>query len=84
MRGIEVMMQLGEIAPVADYLDKDRLIKYVATSSGIPATVLASDEEVAQLRQQQAEQAQAQAEQQQAMLEAEQLQKAAPMVKAVS
>ena len=76
-------MQVNEIAPVMDYLDSDRLVKYLVDITGIPAQVIRSDAQVAEIREAQAEQQAAQAQQQQQMMAAEQMQKAAPMVKAV-
>ena len=83
LRGFEVLMQVNEIAPVMDYLDSDRLVKYLVDITGIPAQVIRSDAEVAEIREAQAEAEAAQAQQQQQMMAAEQMQKAAPMVKAV-
>ncbi len=83
LRGFEVLMQVNEIAPVMDYLDSDRLVKYLVDITGIPAQVIRSDAQVAEIREAQAEAEAAQAQQQQQMMAAEQMQKAAPMVKAV-
>ena len=83
LRGFEVMMQVSEIAPVMDYLDSDRLVKYLVETTGIPARVIRSDEEVARLRrEQQQQQQQAQQMQAQQML-SEQARNVAPLVKAV-
>jgi hypothetical protein len=38
LRGFEVMMQIAEVAPVMDYLDSDKLVKYLVDTTGIPAT----------------------------------------------
>ena len=84
LRGFEVMMQIAEVAPVMDYLDSDKLVKYLVDTTGIPATVIRSDEEVARLRRQAQAQQQAQAEGEAGMLEAEALGNAAPMVKALA
>tara|TARA_R110000851_G_scaffold71817_4_gene159558 strand:- start:481 stop:1194 length:714 start_codon:yes stop_codon:yes gene_type:complete len=83
LRGFEVLMQVNEIAPVTDYLDTDKLVKYLVEVTGIPARVVRSDSEVAEMREQQQEQAAQQQEQQQQMMTAETLGAAAPMVKAV-
>ena len=50
LRGFEVMMQVAEIAPVMDYLDSDKLVQYLVEVTGLPARVIRSDEEVAQIR----------------------------------
>ena len=84
LRGFEVMMQIAEVAPVMDYLDSDNLVKYLVDTTGIPATVIRSDEEVARLRRQQQQQQQVVAEAETEMMQAEALGNAAPMVKALS
>jgi len=83
LRGFEVLMQVNEIAPVLDYLDTDKLVKYLVEVTGIPARVVRSDAEVVEMREAQQEQAVQQQEQQQQMMTAETLGAAAPMVKAV-
>jgi len=83
LRGFEVMMQVAEIAPVMDYLDTDKLVKYLVEVTGIPARVVRSDQEVAEMREeQQAQQAQ-QMQMQQQTQTAEAMGAAAPMIKAV-
>jgi hypothetical protein len=83
LRGFEVMMQVAEIAPVMDYLDTDKLVKYLVEVTGIPARVVRSDQEVEEMReQQQAQQAQQMQLDQQTQT-AEAMGAAAPMVKAV-
>jgi hypothetical protein len=83
LRGFEVMMQVAEIAPVMDYLDSDKLVQYLVDVTGLPARVIRSDEEVAQMRRQQAQAAEQQAAMQQQMMQAEQANQVAPLVKAV-
>jgi hypothetical protein len=84
MRGLEVLLQVGQVAPVQDYIDSDKLIKYLVDTTGIPASVIRSDEEVAQIRRQQQQQQEQQGQQQQQMEIAQQAQMVAPLVKAVS
>tara|TARA_Y100000287_G_C14220441_1_gene355971 strand:- start:1099 stop:1950 length:852 start_codon:yes stop_codon:yes gene_type:complete len=84
MRGLEVMMQMGEIAPVGDYIDTDGLIKYIAEVTGMPAKILRSEEEVAELQEQKQAQAAQQAQQQDQMVEAQNVQAAAPMMKVLA
>tara|TARA_R100001086_G_scaffold34927_2_gene15798 strand:+ start:820 stop:2442 length:1623 start_codon:yes stop_codon:yes gene_type:complete len=81
MRGLEIMTQVGEMAPVADYIDTDGLVKYIAETTGMPAKILRSVEEVAEIREQQQQQAAMQAQQQEQMVEAQNMQSAAPMMK---
>ena len=77
------MMQVAEIAPVMDYLDTDKLVKYLVEVTGIPARVVRSDQEVEEMREQkQAQQAQQMQLDQQTQT-AEAMGAAAPMVKAV-
>jgi hypothetical protein len=52
--------------------------------TGIPARVIRSQDEVAEIREQQAQAAQAQAQQQEQMMDAEMANQLAPMVKAVA
>jgi len=82
LRGFEVMMQVGEIAPVMDYLDPDKLVQYLVEVTGIPARVIRSDQEVAELREEQAEQQAQQQQIEQQMMSAEAAGKIAPLVKA--
>ena len=84
MRGLEIMLQLAEVAPVMDYLDENGLVKYLIDVAGIPARVIRSDDEVANIRKEQAEQAQLMADQQQQAQSAETMQKSAPMIKALA
>jgi hypothetical protein len=83
LRGFEVMMQVAEVAPVMDYLDSDKLVKYLVDTTGIPATVIRSDEEVARMRRQAQQQQQQQAEAETQMMQAQALGEAAPMVRAL-
>ena len=77
------MMHVAEIAPVMDYLDSDKLVQYLVEVTGLPARVIRSDEEVAQMRRQQAQAAEQQAAMEQQMMQAEQANQVAPLVKAV-
>lgn len=83
MRGMEIMLQIGQVAPVTDFLDADGLVRYIAETTGIPATVLRSDEQVAEVRRQQAQAQAQQAQMAQAMQMAEAGGAVAPLVKAV-
>jgi hypothetical protein len=83
LRGFEVMMQVAEVAPVMDYLDSDKLVKYLVDTTGIPATVIRSDEEVARMRRQAQQQQEQQAEAETQMMQAQALGEAAPMVRAL-
>jgi hypothetical protein len=84
LRGFEVLTQIGEVAPVQDYLDPDKLVQYLVEVTGMPARVIRSNEEIARIRRQQAEQAQVMAQQEQDMMQAQQAQQVAPLVKAIN
>lgn len=83
MRGLEVLMQTAEFAPVTDYIDRDGLVKYLVNATGMPASVINSAEQVAQLRRQQAQAQQQAAQQQLAAQTAENAGAVAPFIKAV-
>ena len=81
VRGLELFTQIGQIAPVQDYIDENGLVKQIISLLGLPAKMIKSDAQVQQVREQRAA-AQAQAMQmQQAMQEAQMAKDAAPMVK---
>ena len=81
VRGLELFTQIGQIAPVQDYIDENGLVKNIINLLGLPAKMIKSDAQVMQVREQRAA-AQAQAMQmQQAMQEAQIAKDAAPMVK---
>ena len=81
IRGLELFTQIGQIAPVQDYIDENGLVKNIINLLGLPAKMIKSDAQVQQVREQRAA-AQAQAMQmQQAMQEAQMAKDAAPMVK---
>ena len=81
VRGLELFTQIGQIAPVQDYIDENGLVKNIINLLGLPAKMIKSDAQVQQVREQRAA-AQAQAMQmQQAMQEAQIAKDAAPMVK---
>lgn len=84
MRGLELFGSIGQMAPVQDYLDENGLVKEIIKILGLPAKIIKSDSQVAQLRQ---ERAAAQAQQQQmmqAMQESQVAKNAAPMVNAIN
>jgi hypothetical protein len=81
VRGLELFTQIGQIAPVQDYIDENGLVKQIISLLGLPAKMIKSDAQVQMMREQRAA-AQAQAMQmQQAMQEAQMAKDAAPMVK---
>lgn len=82
LRGVEVLTQMAQIAPVLDYLDGDKMIDYLIDVMGMPAQIVRSPEEVAIVRRQQAQQAAQQQEQMAELQEAEVANKVAPYIKA--
>ena len=81
MRGLELFGQIGQIAPVQDYIDEEGLIKQIIRITGLPARMIKSDKEVQMIREQRAAQQQQQMQMMQAMQEAKVAKDAAPMVK---
>ena len=81
MRGLELFGQIGQIAPVQDYIDENGLIKQIIRITGLPARMIKSDKQVAALREQKAAAQQQQMEMMQAMQEAKVAKDAAPMVR---
>ena len=54
MRGLELFGQIGQIAPVQDYLDEEGLIKQIIRITGLPARMIRGDKEVKLIREQRA------------------------------
>jgi hypothetical protein len=81
IRGIEIMGQLANVAPVFDYINFDNLVKHLTNIIGIPQKVLKTNSEVLAER----EAKQAQAQQMQEMQQLQQVAKAggdiAPLAK---
>ena len=83
IRGIEIMGQLANVAPVFDYINFDNLVKHLTNIIGIPQKVLKTNSEVLAEREAKQEQAQ----QMQEMQQLQQVAKAggdiAPLAKAL-
>ena len=84
MRGVEILGSLAQVAPVFDYLDSDALVKHLFDILGIPAKITRSAEEVAMMRDEQAEQLAQQQEMQATMEMAQAAGAAAPALKVVN
>ena len=84
LRTLEIVTPLSQMLPVMDYLDADKLVKHIADVLGVPRKILRSDQEVATIREQQAEAQQQQAELDQASQLAEAGGAAAPLLKEVN
>ena len=81
LRSLEIITPLAQMFPVMDYLDGDKLVKHITDVLGVPRKVLRSDQEVAEIREQQAEAQAQQAELDRASQMAEAGGKAAPLLK---
>jgi hypothetical protein len=81
MRGLELFGQIGQIAPVQDYIDENGLIKQIIRITGLPARMIKSDKEVKKLREERQVVQQQQMQMMQQMQEAKIAKDAAPMVK---
>ena len=54
IRGLELFGQIGQIAPVQDFIDENGLVKQIISLLGLPAKMIRSDNQVGELRQQRA------------------------------
>ena len=81
VRGLELFAQIGQIAPVQDYIDENGLVKNIIKLLGLPARMIKSDKQVAAMREERAMAQAQQAQMMQAMQEAKIAKDAAPMVK---
>ena len=84
VRGLELFGQIGQVAPVTDYIDPQGLVKHLIKILGLPARMIRSDNEVEELAQQKAEAQQQQMAAQQQMAQSEMARNVAPAVQAVS
>ena len=83
MRGLEIFGSLSQTMPVMDYIDDNGMVKQIIDILGIPATVIKSDAEVQQIREERAQSEQAAMEQQQLLAETQAAKQAAPMAKVI-
>ena len=81
VRGLELFAQIGQIAPVQDFIDENGLVKNIIKLLGLPARMIKSDKQVAAMREERAMAQAQQAQMMQAMQEAKVAKDAAPMVK---
>ena len=84
IRGLELFTQIGQIAPVQDYIDENGLVKQIINLLGLPAKMIKSDAQVQQIREERAMEQQQQMEMQQQMAESQMAKNAAPLAKVVS
>ena len=83
MRGLEIFGSMAQALPVMDYIDDNGMVKQIIEILGLPAKVIKSDAEVAQIREERAANEQAQMEQQQLLTETQAAKQAAPLAKVV-
>jgi hypothetical protein len=83
MRGLELFGSLAQTMPIIDYLSEDGLVKKVTEILGLPAKLIRSDNEVAQIRADRQAEQQAAMEQQQQLAETQMAKNAAPLAKVV-
>ena len=82
-RGLEIFGSMAQALPVMDYIDDNGMVKQIIEILGLPAKVIKSDAEVAQIREERAANEQAQMEQQQLLAETQAAKQAAPLAKVV-
>ena len=83
MRGLEIFGSMSQALPVMDYIDDNGLVKQIIDILGIPASVIKSDAEVQQIRENRAAEQAAAMEQQQQIAETQMAKNAAPLAKIV-
>ena len=83
MRGLELFGSMAQAMPVMDYIDENGFIKQIIDILGLPASMIKSDAEVQQVRQERAAAQQQQMEMQQQLAESQMAKNAAPLAKVV-
>ena len=83
IRGLEIFGQIGQVAPVTDYIDPQGLVKEIIKILGIPARVIRSDAEVQQITEEKQAAQQQQMEMMNAVQESQVAKNVAPAVQAL-
>ena len=83
IRGLEIFGQIGQVAPVTDYIDPQGLVKEIIKILGIPAKVIRSDAEVQQITEEKQAAQQQQMEMMSAVQESQVAKNVAPAVQAL-
>ena len=65
MKALEILLPLSQSLPVGDHLDADGLVRHVTDSLGVPKSVLRTNAEVSEIREQRQAAQQEQLERQQ-------------------
>jgi len=84
IRGLEIFGQIGQVAPVTDYIDPQGLVKEIIKILGIPAKVIRSDAQVQEITEQKQAAQQQQMEMMNAMQESQVAKNVAPAVQAIN
>ena len=84
MKALEIFGSISQVIPIQDWLDETGLVHHLQNSLGLPAKLMKSESEVAQIRAEKAAQAQQQMEQQQMLQETEMARNAAPLAKVIN
>ena len=84
MKALDIFGSISQVVPIQDWLDEPGLVKHLQSTLGLPAKLLKSESEVAQIRAEKAAQAQQQMEQQQMLQETEMARNAAPLAKVIN
>ena len=64
MRALEILLPLSQSVPIGDHLDEDGLVRHVTDSLGVPKSVLRTNAEIQQIREQRQQMQQEQMERQ--------------------
>jgi len=84
LRMFEILNPLAQLDPgIFDYIDMDGLVRFITRTIGVPASVLRSEGQVLNMREERAQAAEAQAQLDQASQVADAAGRAAPALKAV-
>jgi len=83
MRGLELFGSMAQTMPVMDYIDENGFIKQIIDILGLPASMIKSDGQVQQIREERAAEQQQAMEMQQQMAESQMAKNAAPLAKVV-
>ena len=83
MRGLELFGSMAQTMPVMDYIDENGFIKQIIDILGLPASMIKSDGQVQQIREERAAAEAAAMEQQQQLAESQMAKNAAPLAKVV-
>jgi len=84
VRGLELFGQIGQVAPVTDYLDPRGLVKEIIKILGMPAKIIRSDAEVQQITEEKQAAQQQQMEMMNAMQQSQVAKNVAPAIETLN